>query len=99
MNTCGFCASEITDYYCNFCEMNLDDNHISKNGERLNKINKFMGYPGSHEIYKTTPELMTLETIELLCLLREARRNRADIYKIRLLRHKAEEQSGLTNDV
>src|SRR5699024_6395742 len=45
-------------------------------------------------IFKNTPELLELETIELLCLLRHARDYRAEVYKLRLLSHQAEAQGG-----
>ncbi|MFG6121155.1 hypothetical protein [Thalassobacillus sp. B23F22_16] len=99
MNTCGFCASDINDKYCNFCQMELDDKHIMQDGKRLNQAKKFLGYPDRTEVYKSTKELMKLETIHLLCLLREARSIRAEVYKLRLLRHQAEEQQGMNNEI
>src|SRR5699024_7560497 len=99
MLTCGFCASKINGNYCGFCDMELKEKHIMKDGKRLNQAKKFLGYPNSTEIHRSTPELMELETIELLCLLREARSFRADCYKLRLLRHQAEEQTGINEDV
>lgn len=99
MKTCGFCASGITENYCEFCDMVLKDKHITKNGERMNHEKRFKGYPDSSEVYSSTPELMTMETINLLCLLREARKIRAESYKLRLLRHQAEEENGLIESV
>lgn len=99
MLTCGFCASEIKNQYCAFCEMNLKEKHIMKDGERFDQTKRFWGYPDAAEIHRSTPELMQLETIELLCLLREARSFRAECYKLRLLRHQAEEQTGITESV
>jgi len=99
MKTCGFCASEINDNYCDFCQMELEDRYIMLDGKRLGQPKKFIGYPNTSEIFKRTSELMALETIDLLCLLREARTFRAEVYKLRLLRHKAEEQSGMTENI
>lgn len=99
MFTCAFCGSEIEDKYCDFCEMQLENRYIMKDGKRLDQAKKFLGYPSRHEIYKSTKELMELETIHLLCLLREARSARADVYGMRLLRHQAEEQNGMDSDV
>lgn len=99
MITCAFCGSEIKENYCAFCEMELTNKYIMKDGKRLNQAEKFLGYPSRHEIYKSTKELMKLETIHLLCLLREARSIRAEVYKLRLLRHQAEEQKGMNNEI
>lgn len=99
MKTCGFCASEINDKYCDFCQMELKDKYVMLDGKRLNQTKSFLGYPDRTEVYKNTKELMELETIHLLCLLREARSIRAEVYKLRLLRHQAEEQHGMSDDV
>lgn len=99
MFTCAFCGSEVEEEYCAFCEMELTNKYIMKDGKRLNQAEKFLGYPNRSEVYKSTKELMKLETIHLLCLLREARSIRAEVYKLRLLRHQAEEQYGLNEDV
>lgn len=99
MKTCGFCASEVKNKYCDFCEMELESKHIMIDGKRFDQAKSFLGYPNRKDIHKSTPELMELETIDLLCLLREARSFRAEVYQLRLLRHRAEEQSGMNHDV
>lgn len=99
MNTCGFCASEIDNNFCSFCEMELQDKHIMIDGHRFNQAERFEGYPAAHEIHKSTSELMKEDTIRLLCLLREARSARAEVYQLRILRHQAEKESGMTDDV
>lgn len=99
MNTCGFCACEIKNNFCDFCKMTLDDKHIMTDGKRFNQEENFLGYPNRYGVHKSTPELMDLETIDLLCLLREARAFRSEVYQLRLLRHKAEEQTGMNDDV
>jgi len=99
MNTCGFCATELQENYCSFCEMQLLDQHVMNDGKRLNQAEQFKHLPDPEEIFATTTELMQKETIELLCLLKEARKIRADVYQLRLLRHQAEEETGLNEDV
>lgn len=99
MKTCAFCGSEININFCNFCDIDLENRYISKDGKRLSLLDNFQGYPDRTKIFMSTKELMELETIELLCLLREARSHRAEAYNLRLLRHKAEEHAGYTEDV
>lgn len=93
MKTCGFCASEINDNYCDFCQMELEDRHVTLNGKRFEQAKRFLGYPDRHEIFKSTQELLELETIHLLCLLREARSHRSEVYKLRYLAHKGKKQA------
>jgi hypothetical protein len=93
MNTCGFCASQINNNYCDFCQMELEDKHITKDGQRFDQSKRFLGYPDRQEIFKSTKELMKLETIHLLCLLREARAYRSDVYKLRYLAHQGKKQA------
>lgn len=99
MNTCGFCGSEIDYAFCNFCEMELDERYILEDGKRLDQSKSFLGYPNRLEVYCSTKELMEKETLELLCLLREARKIRAEVYNLRKLRHEAEDEAGMTDDV
>src|SRR5699024_2645198 len=99
MKTCAFCGSEIELRYCDFCDMELEEKYILVNGERLAQYKAFKGYPDQSLIFSSTKELMELETIDLLCLLREARSHRANVFNLRLLRHKAEEQEGYTEQV
>lgn len=99
MKTCGLCGTPLNDLYCPYCEMELEERYIMQDGQRLKQSKEFGGYPNSSKIFCKTEELMRLETIELLCLLREARKYRADSYKLRLLRHKAERQQGYVDEV
>jgi len=72
--------------------MELTDRYILQDGKRLD--NSIKNYPDQSGIFKNTPELLKLETIELLCLLRHARNYRSEVYKLRILTHKAEDQGG-----
>lgn len=97
MKTCAYCGSEVNNNYCAFCEMVLTDRYILQNGERLS--NDIAYYPDLQGIFQNTPELLQLETIELLCLLRHARNYRSEIYKLRLLGHQAEAQGGNMDEI
>lgn len=99
MNTCGFCGTPLEGVYCCYCEMDLQEKHIVTNGQRMRQGSEFQGYPSRTKIYLSTLELMQLETIELLCLLREARAVRAEAYKLRSLRHQAEKKMGFNDEV
>lgn len=81
--TCCYCGTKVKKinetsdmYYCSFCDMNLNVRSLCAEGKRKSfKI---------EEVYldinysKTTPELMTLSTFELLQLLQHARKIRSD---------------------
>lgn len=97
MQTCAYCGSEVNQSYCSFCEMELTERYILHDGKRLS--NEIPFYPEMQGIFKNTPELLKLETIELLCLLRHARNYRTDVYKMRILGHKAEEQGGNVEEI
>lgn len=97
--SCGLCGTELKEKYCSFCEMELDKSLISKNSKRLEIYKKIKHLPEESLVYSGTKELMKMETINLLCLLKVARRFRSDAYKIRKLRHDAEKQAGLTTEV
>lgn len=99
MKTCGLCGTKLDNNYCSYCEMELKERYILKDGQRLRQGSDFMGYPDRSKIFSTTNELMQLETIELLCLLREARSYRAEAYKLRVLRHNAEKQEEFNEEV
>ncbi|SFB32992.1 hypothetical protein SAMN04488072_11643 [Lentibacillus halodurans] len=66
MKTCAYCGTELTSNYCSFCEMQHTDRYILQDGERLD--NSIAYYPAQHDIFKSTPQLLRLETMELLCL-------------------------------
>lgn len=91
MKTCAYCGSQIQDKYCSFCKMELTDKYILEDGKRLNNAIDFL--PERQGIFKNTPELLQLETIELLCLLREARQYRSEVYKLRILTHRGKKQA------
>jgi len=92
MRSCAYCGTELNTNYCSFCVMELTDRYILQDGKRLD--NSIKNYPDQSGIFKNTPELLKLETIELLCLLRHARNYRSEVYKLRILTHKAEDQGG-----
>lgn len=92
MRTCAYCGSELNNRYCSFCELELMDRYILKDGERLK--NDIPHFPEQRDIFKSTSELLQLETIELLCLLRHARNYRSEVYKLRIITHKANDQGG-----
>ncbi|MDN4075453.1 hypothetical protein [Fictibacillus terranigra] len=86
MKTCAYCGSQVTykhsgDCYCSFCEMQLKLEDVQENGQRKNLLPACQ--PSLSDLNKTTPELMLLSTVELLCLLKFARKERADIYQKR----------------
>lgn len=97
--TCGFCGTEVKEKTCGFCEMELEEHQILKNGKRFAQYNKFLGFPSEEEVYKSTKELMQKETIDLMCILREARRIRSEAYKFRKIRHDAEKELGFNEQV
>lgn len=90
MITCAYCATELSSRYCPFCEMELKDYQISKNGNRMSSTLNFI--PAEVEIFKDTKTLMKKETIELLFLLRYARKHRSDVYNLRINVHRASKQ-------
>lgn len=92
METCAYCGSELMNNYCSFCEIELTEQYILQDGQRLSNGIDF--YPEQNGIFKSTSELLQLETIELLCLLRQARNYRSEVYKLRILTHKAEKEGG-----
>ncbi|WP_404456980.1 hypothetical protein LG329_19475 (plasmid) [Virgibacillus necropolis] len=97
MKTCAYCGTEIEQLYCSFCEMELTERYILQDGKRLSNAIDF--FPDLQGIFKNTSDLLKLETIELLCLLRHARNYRTDIYRLRILGHKAEEQGGDVEEI
>src|SRR5699024_1263693 len=99
MFTCGFCGTEIKEIYCDFCEMELEKRYILENGQRLPQKEKYLGYPNENEVSKRTKELMQKETIDLFCILPDSRRLRADVYKLRKIRHDAEDELGFNDQV
>lgn len=87
MISCAYCGSVVQNKYCAYCEMTLSDRYILEDGKRLS--NAIEELPHERDMFKSTKELLQLETIELLCLLRYARQYRSEIYNVRLLTHKA----------
>lgn len=82
--TCPYCGSELTfkiqekKYYCDFCAMNVDQ--VQQNYERIHiRVRDF-----ALEVYldKSTPELMRYSTFELLNLLKYARSERTNTYRL-----------------
>lgn len=58
-----------------------------KDGKRLDS--SISNFPDKKGTFKSTKELLQLETIALLCLLRHARDYRSEVYKLWLLTHQA----------
>lgn len=82
--TCPYCGSELEPkgekYYCDFCVMILGADRVQHNYERITvRVRDF-----ALDVYldKTTPELMRFSTFELLSLLKYARAERTNIYKL-----------------
>ncbi|MBT2699077.1 hypothetical protein J7E79_16940 [Bacillus sp. ISL-40] len=83
MKTCPYCGSKIEKinheyYYCDFCCMQLDARIVKENHERLDV--RFRDFAFASYIHKTTPEIMTLSTFELLYLLKIIRKERNEMY-------------------
>jgi len=96
MKTCPYCGSNVefnemnNQYYCDFCCMILNPLIVKSNGERIDiRVNEA---PLDVHIDKTTPELMTLSTFELLYLLKAIRKERSDMYGYMNTFYKASQQ-------
>lgn len=63
--------------------MKLKDDDVQENGKRKNHLPA--SQPFLSDLNKSTPELMRFSTVELLFLLKFARKERADIYKLRYI--------------
>jgi len=88
MKTCTYCGSPVKsidrfDYYCSFCMMDLKYEDVQENGKRKNYLPA--SQPSLSDLNKSTPELMCFSTVEMLFLLRFARKERADIYQQRYI--------------
>lgn len=98
-SSCGLCGTELEEKYCSFCEMKLDNSLISQDSKRIEIYKTIKHLPEESLVYSSTKELMEMETIDLLCLLRVARSQRSEVFKLRKLRHDAEKQAGYTEEV
>lgn len=83
VKTCPYCGSNIekmnnSHYYCEFCSMSLDPMIVKSNRERIDVRATEVAL--DVHIDKTTPELMTLSTFELLYLLKAIRKERSDMF-------------------
>jgi hypothetical protein len=82
MKTCPYCGSRVELYqqyfYCGFCELKIDPKDVQENGKRKNLLPQ--AQPSHDTLHKSVPELMRLTTIELLCLLKMARKERSNVY-------------------
>ena len=88
MKTCAYCGSPVTfvdmdECYCSFCTMKLKKEDVLENGKRKSLLPS--SQPTLSDLNKSTPELMCFSTVELLFLLKLARKERADIYKQRFI--------------
>jgi hypothetical protein len=63
--------------------MKLKYEDVQENGKRKNLLPS--SQPSLSDLNKSTPELMRFSTVELLCLLKLARKERADIYRQRYI--------------
>lgn len=96
MNTCPYCGSEVMEhsedkFYCDFCSMILGAHMIQQDGARIPV--RVREYALDAFADKTTPELMTLSTFELLRLLKDVRAERSNMYKQLKVMQQAEEQT------
>ncbi|MGZ9869586.1 hypothetical protein ACU3L3_14300 [Priestia endophytica] len=96
--TCPYCGSNLervseTQYYCEFCVMNVAAEIVQKDGERL-PVRKVTEFVLDAYTNKTTPELMILSTFELLYLLHAIRKERSSMYKLFHTFRKAGEETG-----
>lgn len=97
MKTCPYCGSNIERmnhqyYYCDFCVMKLDVKIVKENQERLDV--RFREFALAAHIDKTTPEIMTLSTFELLYLLKMIRKERTEMYhQMHVFRRAGEESN------
>ncbi|MBV7508589.1 hypothetical protein KW850_25570 [Bacillus sp. sid0103] len=88
MKTCAYCGSPVKfldkyNYYCYFCTMKLKYEDVQENGKRKNLLPS--SQPSLSDLNKSTPELMCLSTVELLFLLKFARKERSDLYHRRYI--------------
>lgn len=98
--TCPYCGSELVqqqqrEYYCDFCVMKLPETLVQRDHERISvRVRDF-----ALEVYleRTTPELMTFSTFELLSLLKYARAERTSLYHFLNTFYKARKH-GNTNE-
>jgi len=95
--TCPYCGSEMEQqdqkYYCDFCVMILHADRVQRNHERISvRVRDF-----ALDVYldKTTPELMRYSTFELLSLLKYARAERTNIYKLMTTFYNARKQQNI----
>lgn len=84
METCPYCGSNIEkiasdSFYCNVCDMKPHFTDVTDDAKR--KVKNFKAVRLEDHLYKTTPELMLLQTYELIYLLRLIRKQRSEIYK------------------
>ena len=97
MKTCAYCGTELETNFCDYCDMELEERYILHDGKRIESLIEH--FPEQEGIFKNTKELLQLKTIELLCLLQHARKYRAEVYNLRLLRHQAEKQQGMNEAI
>jgi hypothetical protein len=87
MNTCPYCGSKVESFgkkfSCLFCELIVDEKDVQQNGKRKNFLPA--SQPAYEDLQRSTPELMRMNIVELLFLLRFARAERSSIYGQRQL--------------
>ncbi|MED2974238.1 hypothetical protein P4361_18575 [Fictibacillus sp. B-59209] len=85
MKTCPYCGTKVAlsplSSYCSFCEMQISRGDLQDYGKRKNFLPA--SQPSLSDLNKSTAQLMNFSTVELLFLLKFARKERADIYQQR----------------
>ncbi|MFD0051474.1 hypothetical protein ACFVHQ_19500 [Actinomycetes bacterium NPDC127524] len=87
MKTCPYCGSGIkqllSSYYCDFCELGIPREDIQEKGKRKDFLPELQ--PTVQDLSKSTREIMRFSIIELVLLLKLARKERANLYKQRYI--------------
>lgn len=82
MKTCPYCGTQVKPYhhhfYCSFCDLKIDPKDVQENGKRKKLLPQ--AQPAHDTLYKSVPELTGLTIIELLYLLKMARKERTTVY-------------------
>lgn len=87
MVTCKYCGTKLsfvgayktnTYFHCDFCEMNFTEDQVCENKKRKVSVPEYY----NDNYYKSTPELLKCNTIELFHVLRDCRKDWYAIYKL-----------------
>ncbi|MFT3657311.1 MULTISPECIES: hypothetical protein [Bacillus] len=82
MKTCTYCGSPVVkeknnQFYCTFCSMFI--RNVQEDGNRIQV--SFNEDPSEDDLKKTTPEIMVMSTVDMLFLLKLARKIRSSKYQ------------------